>query len=171
MKSSIQNSIADNAEFESTLRLIAQLPAPDGLAERVQASLRVPSQTAPIRARILSWPTALQINFVASDWLRTAAAAAIVFVVVGGAWGVYSRIQPAQPSTAIAAPPRTGSQGGFSNAGAMRTPQTLNGPTVQPLAQTPAAAPIKPIAQKQHHRGKSAAANQPLAQPNPPAAK
>jgi len=79
--------------------------------------------------------------------------------VVGGGWGISSRFQPAQPSSAIAIPQRGAGQvgqpgqvgqGGFSSAGAMRTPQTLNGPIVAapavahpvtiPQAQTKAAA-------------------------------
>jgi hypothetical protein len=64
---------------EATLRLIAQLPAPEGLEDRVQAQLRV----APRRARVLSWPAVLRSD---SQWMRSAAAAAIVFVVVGGGW-------------------------------------------------------------------------------------
>jgi hypothetical protein len=64
-------------------------------------------------------------------WMRAAAAAAIVAVVVGGGWGISSRFQPAQPSSAIAVPQRgAGQTQGFSSAGAMRTPQTLNGPVV-----------------------------------------
>jgi hypothetical protein len=61
-----------------------------------------------------------------STWARTAAAAAIVFVVAGGGWAVYSRVQPAEPSRAIALPP-VAAHGGFSSANAIRTPRTLNG--------------------------------------------
>ncbi|MGB7546973.1 MAG: hypothetical protein WBM14_04420, partial [Terracidiphilus sp.] len=60
---------------------------------------------------------------------RGAAAAAIVFVVAGGGWGVYSRVQPAQ-ATKVIAMPRVAAPSGFSSAGAMRTPQTLNGPVL-----------------------------------------
>ena len=105
---------------EATLRLIAQLPAPDGLEDRVVAGLR----TAPRTARILHWPAGLRP---AGAWMRGAAAAAIVFVVAGGGWGIYTRVQPTQPARVIAMPPRVGAGGAFSNAGAMRTPQTLNG--------------------------------------------
>jgi hypothetical protein len=69
---------------------------------------------------------------------RSAAAAAIVCVVVGGGWGVYSRVQPAQTPKAVAMPPRVAAPGGFSSAGAMRTPQTLDGPV---LAHRMTAAP------------------------------
>jgi hypothetical protein len=78
-----------------------------------------------------------------SDWLRTAAAAAIVFVVAGGGWGVYTHVQNAQqgqPAKVIVMP-RVLQPGGFSGAGAMRTPQTLPGPTaILPVKQQPAPA-------------------------------
>lgn len=119
-------------QAEVTLRLIASLPAPAGLEVRVHAGLLAAKlSAAPGRgsrtARILSWPTRTRLE---SNWMRSAAAAAIVFVVVGGGWGVYSRVQPAQPAHEIVLPPRVAAPGGFSSAGAMRTPQTLNGPVV-----------------------------------------
>ena len=68
--------------------------------------------------------------------MRTAAAAAIVFVVAGGGWGVYTRVQQVQPSQGDRRCPR-GCQrpDGFSSAGAMRTPETLPGPTALELRQ------------------------------------
>jgi len=110
-------------QVEATLRLIARLPAPDGLEDRVVAGLK----TAPRTARVLHWPAVLRPT---GTWMRGAAAAAIVFVVAGGGWGIYTRVQPTQPARVIAMPPRVGAGGGFSNAGAMRTPQTLNGPVI-----------------------------------------
>jgi len=126
---------------EATLRLIASLPAPQGLEGRIQAALK----TAPRPARILQWPTALAPG---SHWMRAAAAAAIVFVVAGGGWGIYTRVQPAQPNQPArlgVLPPHTGAAAGFSSAGAMRTPQTLTGPVVAPTAAQPA--PGKPVTQ------------------------
>lgn len=124
------------AEFEETLRLIARLEPPQGLEERVQAGLK----TAQISggARVLAWPTALRSD---SVWMRSAAAAAIVAVVFGGSWGVYSRVQSIQPTRAITVPLHLSTQSGFSSAGAMRTPQTLNGPMV---VEHPAAVAPKP---------------------------
>jgi hypothetical protein len=129
-------------EFEETLRMVARLSPPEGLEERVQVGLR----TVSPKARILRWPEALRLE---NTWMqnlaRAAAAAAIVAVVVGGGWSVSSRFQPTQPTSAIAVPPHISSQGGFSSAGAMRTPQTLNGPvvahpaTVAPETAKPAA--------------------------------
>lgn len=133
MNSSAHNSIPDNGRSavsgsaETTLRLIASLPAPEDLEDRVKAGLKMTSRTA----RLLHWPSVLQPN---SSWMRGAAAAAIVFVVAGGGWGIYTRVQPSQ-TTKVIVMPRAGASGGFSNAGAMRTPQTVNGPVI--------AAPVK----------------------------
>ena len=131
-----KNSGAD--EVEETLRLIAHLPAPEGLEDRVQAGLRV----APRSARILAWPGPLPV---AGGWLRAAAAAAIVFVVAGGGWGIYSRVQPGQPAPAVAGP-RVAGPGQFSTGQAVRRPQTLVGPVVSTPA--PAATPKPTIPTK-----------------------
>lgn len=114
----------DLSHAEETLRLLATLPAPEGLEARVHAALK----TAPAKGKILEWPSAggaagVQMR----SWMRGAAAAAIVGVIAGGCWGVYSRVQPAEPPRVVELPRVTGS-GSFSNAGAMRTPQTLNAP-------------------------------------------
>jgi hypothetical protein len=157
---------------EETLRLIARLSAPEGLEERVQAGLRAATSTASLRARILRWPEALRVeNAWMQNLARAAAAAAIVAVVVGGGWGISSRVQPNQPSSAIAVPPHGNSQGGFSSAGAMRTPQTLNGPVVAHPA-TAAPETNKPAIKKPIRHGKlSAATKKGVAHPTVPAAK
>ena len=119
---------------EETLRIIAGLPAPDGLQDRVMEAM----SRAPRMASILPWPSEPRRGWVHSAVARGAAAAAIVFVVGGGGWGVYSRAHPAQAPKVIAMP-RVVAPGGFSSSGAMRTPQTLNGPTLaHPVAPTPA---------------------------------
>ncbi len=175
MNSSIQKPlVGGSGEFEETLRLIARFSAPEGLEERVQAGLRAAASTASGRARILRWPEALRLE---NDWMqnlaRAAAAAAIVAVVVGGGWGISSRFQPAQPSSAIAVPTAApdkldNGQGGFSSAGAMRTPQTLNGPVVAPSA-TAAPEKGKAAAKKPIRHGKHAAAKRGVAQTTPAA--
>jgi len=125
-------------DAEATLRLIASLPAPEGIEDRVLAGLR----SAPPSGRLLKWP--------GENLLRTAAAAAIVFVVVGGGWGIYSRVQPA---SAVGAPPHVGTSGGFSNAGAVRVPQTVPSPVVAP------AAPVKPTEAKPSKKVRSKTAS------------
>jgi hypothetical protein len=166
MKTYNQNLSANESTTpaEETLRLLARLSPPTGLEERLQAALRLAVNAVPVnaspQARILRWPAALQLsNLWQSSLVRAAAAAAIVAVVVGGGWLVSARFQPAQPATAVALPPRAFGQSGFSSAGAMRTPQTLNGPVVAHPARKP------------HHRGKSVTARNPLVQPVAPAAK
>jgi hypothetical protein len=165
---------------EETLRLIARLSPPEGLEERVQVGLRAKG-TVPVRARIFQWPVALRLDnaWMQSSLMRSAAAAAIVAVVVGGGWGVISRVQSAQPARAIAIPPRASTQSGFSSAGAMRTPQTLNRPIVEvpaiahPAATAPsdANAAGKGAAQTSVRHGKSAPADKSIAQPAVPPAK
>ncbi len=122
---------------EETLRLIASLPAPAGLEERVHSALR----SAPRRGRVLAWPEGFRPQ---SGWMRTAAAAAIVFVVAGGGWGVYTRVGQNRPAKVLVMP-HIAAPGGFSGANAVRTPQTLSGPTVAPApAQTATPQPTQP---------------------------
>ncbi len=154
-------------EAEETLRLIARLPAPEGLEDRVVAGLRSAPGAVRRGARVLAWPGAFSP---AAGWLRAAAAAAIVFVVAGGGWGLYSRVGPGDPAHGIAGP-RIATPGGFTEGGAVRRPQTLVGPVVTPPAP-PAAAkaktPAKPAATAT--RGaKSAAAKKTAAPPVAPA--
>lgn len=142
-----QNPIANHSSpggssstGENTLRLIAGLPAPAGLEDRVYASVLTSPLMAARTGRVLSWPAALRPD---SGWMRGAAAAAIVFVVAGGGWGVYSRVEKPQSAKVIVLPHASAS-GGFSNAGAMRTPNTLNGPVLtHPVTAHPAAAQTK----------------------------
>ena len=90
MNTTNQNAFA-NDSVEATLRLIANLPAPKGLEDRINASLRTAQQSVPRKGRLLSWPgTKFRPG---SDWMRSAAAAAIVLVVAGGGWGIYSHVQ------------------------------------------------------------------------------
>ena len=157
MNPSSQNTSSQNAvsgDAEATLRLIASLPAPQGLEDRIQAGLR----SAPRCARVLHWPGAmLPSNGRAGNLMRGAAAAAIVFVVAGGGWGVYSRVQPSPAAKVIVMPARSGAAGGFSNAGAMRTPQTLNGPVLKHPATTqiPKVKPAAQVAKTQPKPAKS----------------
>ena len=125
---------------EETLRLVASLPAPDGLEDRVNAAVSAAANSDGVlgRGRVLAWPRAIRPE---SGWMRTAAAAAIVFVIAGGGWGVYMRVeQQNQPAKVIVMPARIPGAGGFSGAGAMRTPLTLPGPAApQPAKVSPPA--------------------------------
>jgi hypothetical protein len=134
-------SSAPNSDFgEETLRLIAGLPAPQGLEERVHEALGA----APCRGHVLAWPATFRAKTVLeSNWMRTAAAATIVFVVVGGGWGVYSRVEQGQSGKVVVMPARVPASGGFAGAGAMRTPETLPGPKIGEQA-TPASTDRSP---------------------------
>jgi hypothetical protein len=156
MNSHSQNTVdsqtsAGAGEAETTLRLIAGLPAPLGLEDRVKASLH----RAPRTGALLHWPAGPRSGWMQGSWARTAAAAAIVFVVAGGGWEVYSRVQTAEPPKAIALPPMA-AHGGFSSANAIRTPHTLNGTVLtHPL---PDAAPAKKPAERTKKLVKTTAA-------------
>ena len=105
-----------------------------------------------------------------SGLARGLAAAAIVCMVAGGGWGVYSRVQPSQPVRGIALP-HVGAPGGFAGAGAMRTPQTLNAPVVVHPAIAAPQAPVALPKQTLAHRGKSTSANKLAASSAAPVAK
>ena len=126
---------------EATLRLMAGLPAPAGLEERVNKALR----EVPRGGRVLAWPARFRAKAVLeSNWMRATAAAAIVFVVVGGGWGVYSRVQPGPAGKVLVMPQPMPGSGGFSGAGAIRTPATIPGPKVREQGTQPAKKPATP---------------------------
>ena len=113
---------------EDALRLIASLPAPEGLADRVKEGLRHASPTA----RVLHWnrPIRPSGNWMQSRMARGAAAAAIVCVVAGGGWQIYSRVQRAPAAKVLAMPPLVTQGGGLSPSNAKRIPDTLIGPVL-----------------------------------------
>jgi hypothetical protein len=119
---------------EETLRLLAGLPAPQGLEERVHGALRA----APRESRVLAWPVPLRAG---REWMRAAAAAAIAFVIAGGGWSVYSRVQPHLPLGGLPPAVHTPVAGGFAGAGLVTTPKTVVGPVLThpaPAAHAPA---------------------------------
>lgn len=119
---------SDVLDAEQTLRLIATLPPPQGLEERVKAILH----SAPRQAKVISWPawSSDGARWMHSAGMRAAAAAAIVLVVAGGGWGIYSRIHLPQAPSAVAAPHTINGGGSFNAAGARRVPQTLQKPVI-----------------------------------------
>jgi hypothetical protein len=146
------------ASFDETLHLITHPPVPTGLKERVHAALMEAGAhtAAPRRARILMWPAALAPSafWAGNGWVRAAAAAAIVFVVAGGGWGVYQRVERPTAKVIVMPVAQPAASGAFSSAGAIRTPQTVNGPVVmQPVTKTTSKkqarrkAPVRPVAQ------------------------
>ena len=113
---------------EDPLRLIANLPAPEGLADRVRAGLRAASR--PGRLLLFREPLRPAGGWLYSAAARGAAAAAIVGIVAGGGWTIYSRVQPAPAAKVIVLPAGVAPGSGFSQAGAKRVPQTLQGPVL-----------------------------------------
>ena len=132
------------SEAEETLRLLAEIAVPAGLEERVEMRLRA---AEPERGRGLAWLRRPAWLGMETGWVRAAAAAAIVFAVVGGGWGLRMRIVPAAAPEAAAQPARPAAGGGFSTAGAMRTPKTLQGPAAPEQG--------KPAVKAGAHRGVS----------------
>lgn len=144
----IPNSVRN---AEETLRLLARVPAPEGLVERVQASL----QRAPRGSFLTRWSGGFGLNgWMYSPALRGMAAAAIVVLVVGGGWRIYSHVQPAPTAKVIVMPARVGNGGALSTAGAMRRPDTLNGPVLAPAQPKPKVA--TPAPKPASHKKKAA---------------
>ena len=149
---------------EDTLRMIATLPAPVGLEDRVKAGLR----SAPKTATVIAWPFASASTWMRSAGARGAAAAAIVLAIAGGGWGVYSHIQVAPVPSALVDPQLPGSSGRFSTAGAMHIPQTVQGPVIAaPVIEKQHQLPAKAVPLPPQHAAKKAKAH---AQPHPSAA-
>jgi hypothetical protein len=111
---------------EETLRLIASLPAPEGLEDRLKAGLR----SVPQRGNVISWPFSATEGWMHGAGMKTVAAAAIVLAIAGGGWGVYSHIQVAPVPSAFIEPQLPNGAGRFSTAGAVHVPQTVQGPIV-----------------------------------------
>lgn len=152
-----------SGDAEETLRLIASLPAPEGLEERVHRSLgAAPAVRRTLRrGQLLAWPAPPGAG---RDLVRTAAAAAIAFVIAGGGWGVYRQVQPRRTANEIPFVSHGTKTGGLAPASAMRTPQTLHGPVVSgavlvhPTAAHSAAKNEKKNAPVEHVNGKNGTA-------------
>lgn len=168
MNSSTEDGVGGRSamDSEATLRLIATLPAPDGIEDRMKAGLKAAMRTAPRQGSVIHWPQRLPDG---ARWshlygMRSAAAAAIVLVVAGGGWEVYSHIRVAPQPAAIAVPESIGGTSGLSAAGAMRTPRTVEGPVVAvPARMKQKSAAVEAKADPQIHvvkKSKSVAAAQ-----------
>jgi hypothetical protein len=122
-----QDRNAATIDAERSLRMIASLPAPVGIEDRVKSGLR----GAPMQTGVIGWPlSSPNRGWAQVSYMRAAAAAAIVVVVAGGGWGVYTHFGAAPTPTAVAVPQRIDGSGGISAAGAKRTPKTVEGPTI-----------------------------------------
>jgi len=138
MTQNFRNSEYENtSQAEETLRLLAELPPPADLKDRVHYRLAA-ERTKPMHRSVWSlWMPAQRLQY--------AAAAVLVVAVAGSTWGVYhTRPQAGQkagPSTQIA-PAVPHDAGGFGTAGAERVP-----PTLSPI-KVPPAPKKKPSASK-----------------------
>ena len=139
-------SVADDSaqalqQLDATLHMLAKLPVPVGMEDRVFAGVLA----APRGARVLHWPR----PFYTRDWMRGIAAAAIVLAVGGGGWGIYSHVERNAPAQVEVTPRRIQQPGAFSSAGVMRRPQTITGPVVnKPAAMEAPKAPVAAEAAK-----------------------
>ncbi|HEX4322666.1 MAG TPA: hypothetical protein VHZ52_17255 [Acidobacteriaceae bacterium] len=121
-------------EAEETLRLVAELPEPAQLTERVHRRI-ADAQVMPERRGFWSlWLPAQRFQF--------AAAAALAIAVAGSMWSVYHGHPQAgtakqSPAPVQSTPP---SAGHFDSAGAVRVP-----PTLKPI-QVPQGSKKKPAA-------------------------
>lgn len=138
------NPMQSDREPEETLRLVAQLPSPDGLEDRVHQRLHVSQRHLPARGFWSLWKPAQRLQY--------AAAAALVLALAGSVWKVY---HPAHGAIVIQPAPQSGSPStpgsGFGTAGAERHPGTLAPikvpppPTKKPSAVTPHSKPSPKI--------------------------
>jgi hypothetical protein len=138
-----QDFYSDHApvqEPEETLRLVARLPPPTGLADRVHSRLeRIPA--APHRSFWTLWMPVQR--------LQLAGAALLVLAIAGSTWTVrHARSGHAQVVQPAAQGPA------FGSAGAERHPSSLT-----PIKAPPPAPRKKPSASRMKHVPKAAAAS------------
>jgi anti-sigma factor RsiW len=150
------------AAVDETLRLLASQPAPEGLEDRLQRQLRLHSAQRPGVFARMKDELAERFRFLSLDGatMRAVAAVAIAAVVLGGGWSVSSRVQLAPQGSAI----QQRGGGGFSSAGAIRTPQNIEGPVVVvvPVAQMVVTTSVLP---NQNRRGNMAGKHKSAAKP------
>jgi hypothetical protein len=140
-----------SSNAEEILRQVARLSAPEGLEERLTAQLRAAMRSTPsssgIAVRLNAVLRGWQFFFMESQPLRAAAAVAIAAAVLGGGWTLARQTAPAdmarhqQPVQPMQL--STPSSGGFSTAGTMRVPETLQGPVISDVRQKSATVPDK----------------------------
>jgi hypothetical protein len=109
-----------------TLRLLAEMPAPAGLEDRVHRRISAAHEARKQRSFWSLWKPAQRLQF---------AGAAVLMVVIGASsWTVFrGRVvteTPGQPAPASPAP--VSPAGGFAPAGAERRPSTVNPIKVPP---------------------------------------
>lgn len=125
---------------EATLRLLAQLPPPNGLADRVHRSLaNAPGPSAASGFWSL-WRPVHRLQF--------AAAAVLVTAMAASSWTILASRHPATPATKAVAPAPAPQPSAFSTAGAEHRPSTLKPIKVPPPPKASAVPGKKPSAAK-----------------------
>lgn len=128
-------------EADETLRLLAELPPPAELTERVHRRLAIEENAQGMAERHGFWSL-----WMPAQRFQFAAAAVLVVAVAGSTWSVYhshpragtqggaQSAAPAIPATHGSSPDNTGgvNTGGFSSANAERVPPTLHPIKVPP---------------------------------------
>ena len=120
---------ANSPNPESTLRLLAQLPPPEGLIDRVHHRLAVAPSPAP-----RFWSLWLP-----SHRLQFAAAALLVTAIAASSWTIYENRQHPTPAARSAAPqpaapqPAASDASSFTTSGAERHPASLKPIKVPPV--------------------------------------
>jgi len=121
-----ENGEGTRHEAEETLRLVAALPPPGELTDRIHARLGAELRVPARRGFWAHWQPARRFQF--------AGAAALAVAVAGSTWTVYHRRPQAgvgaQTVRPVAPVEPTGE--GFGTAGAVRVPPTLNPIKVHP---------------------------------------
>jgi hypothetical protein len=124
-----QNPQPDEAtvqQAEHTLRLVAQLPPPEELTDRVHQRLEADQASHVKRGFWSLWMPAQRLQF--------AAAATLMVAVAGSTWAVYHS-HPKQTQTSVRPAPSTpagDSSSSFGTAAVKRVPPTLNPIQVPP---------------------------------------
>ncbi len=134
MIDSPQTGTPSGSDPEATLRLLAKMPAPDGLADRVHRRM-AHAQAEPQRKFWRGWmPTRP---------LQLAAAGLIVVATAASTWSFYQghhRVPDAARTTPAVVAPTTTDASGFLTSGAERHPASLKPIKVPPPAKKKAGA-------------------------------
>ena len=125
---------------EATLRLLAQLPPPHGLADRVHRSLAIAPDTASPQRFWSLWKPAHRLQF--------AGAAVLVTAMAASSWTILASRHPATPAAKAVAPAPAPQPSTFSTAGAEHRPATLKPIKVPPPPKASSAPGKKPSAAK-----------------------
>jgi hypothetical protein len=124
---------------EDTLRILAALPPPEGMVDRVQARLQTAPRFSTRFGGILPWPVSFAPAWGYGGMARSAAAAAIVCLVAGGGWQIYSHVQTGPSAQILVMPAPSGPARGFSIGGSVHTPDPVRTPApARPLNSSPA---------------------------------